>query len=150
MGRAGIAIQRRRLIAAVVLLLGHWLASDPGFVAAADPPPRPVVRLIVDYGDGVQKHFTAVPWRKALTVLNALEACRKFPRGITFEHRGSGETAFVTAIDGQSNEGRGRNWTFRVNDQLAQQSCGVTELQAGDTILWRFAPGTPDRSERNE
>jgi hypothetical protein len=56
--------------------------------------------------------------------------------------RGSGATAFVTAIDDQKNEGIGRNWTFAVNGKRANKSCGVWVLKASDSIVWRF--GTDD------
>jgi hypothetical protein len=97
------------------------------------------VRLTIDYGDGVQKVFPALDWSEKLTVLGALEAANKHPRGIKFTHQGSGETAFVTAIDDQKNEGRGaRNWTYSVNDKRADQSCGACVLKAGDAVVWRF------------
>ena len=83
------------------------------------------VRLTIDYGDGVQKVFSGLAWSEKLTVLATLEAATRHPRGIKLAHRGSGATAFVTAIDGLKNEGRGRNWTYQVNDKRADRSCGV-------------------------
>jgi hypothetical protein len=108
-------------------------------ICAAQDDDTPVVTLVVDFGDGVQKRFTAIPWKEEMTVLDALEHARRHPRGIRFEHRGSGRTAFLLEIDGLRNEGAtGRNWIFMVNEKLARQSCGVTVLEAEDTVVWEF------------
>ncbi len=97
------------------------------------------VKLIVDYGDGVQKHFTSLAWKDGLTALGATQLADAHRRGIATKVRGSGEIAFLTEIDGVANEGGGgRNWVFHVNGKLGDRSCGVTSLKAGDTVLWRF------------
>jgi hypothetical protein len=109
------------------------------FLAAQQPAEQAVkVTVTIDYGDGVQKHFTALPWTKGMTVLAAMESAQAHPRGIRFEFRGSGATAFLTKIDDLANEGKGRNWTYRVNDEQADKSFGVFELSKGDSVLWRF------------
>lgn len=105
---------------------------------AADPEAPPTIRLIIDYGDGVEKHFTALAWKDGMTVLNALEAAKDHARGIRFACRGKDATTFLTEIDGLENEGNGKNWVFRVNDKLGSKSFAVTPLKAGDTVLWRF------------
>src|SRR6185369_3043138 len=90
------------------------------------------VRLVIDYGDGVEVHFTALPWTEEMTALDALTAAQKHPRGITFSHRGSGRSAMITAIGNQKNEGGGeksRNWLFYVNDKPAEVSAGVYKLK---------------------
>jgi hypothetical protein len=130
----GISLSRRWL-----LLAAAWTAILAGSAAAQEP--AKTVRLTVDYGDGVQKVFSALPWQAELTVLDALQAAARHPRGIKFTHRGSGASAFVTAIDDVKNEGRGRNWTYLVNDKRADKSAGVWELKAGDAIVWRFSDG---------
>jgi hypothetical protein len=105
--------------------------------AAADEQTN-VVRLAIDYGDGVEKHFTALAWREGMSVLDATKAAQEHPRGIKFQFRGSGETAFLTQIDDLKNEGRGRNWIYRVNGELAERSFAAIKLAAGDTVLWKF------------
>jgi len=127
-----MTIGRRWLLLAAV---GAILAGPT--MARAEEPARSV-RLTIDYGDGVHKVFTALPWKAELTVLGALEAAAKHPRGIKFTHRGSGTSAFVTAIDDVKNEGRGRNWTYLVGDKRADKSAGVWQLKAGDAVVWRF------------
>ncbi|HUE71743.1 MAG TPA: DUF4430 domain-containing protein [Pirellulaceae bacterium] len=109
--------------------------------AAAEPAAEKSVKLTIDYGDGVQKVFIALPWQEKMTVLAALEAAQKHPRGIKLAQQGSGERVLVTAIDELKNEGRGRNWLYEVNGKLADKSAGVYELSAGDAVLWRFAAG---------
>jgi hypothetical protein len=111
-----------------------------GEILAAQEPAS-MVRLIVDYGDGVQKHFTALPWKDGMTVLDAMKAAQEHPRGVKLQYRGSGATAFLTQIDDVKNEGAGRNWVYRVNDQLADRGFGVFQLKAGDTVLWKFEKG---------
>src|SRR4030095_712059 len=106
--------------------------------AMADEPIK-AVELTIDYGDGVQKVFRALEWKEGLTVLGALEQAARHPRGIKFEHRGAGATAFVTSIDDQKNEGAGRNWTYEVSGKRPDKSCGVWALRAGDTVLWQYA-----------
>lgn len=97
------------------------------------------IRLVIDYGDGVQKHFTRLPASEGATVLAAVEAAARHPRGIKFKIRGSGSTTFLTQIDDAENQGaRGRNWTYRVNGKLGDRSCALQKLKAGDTILWKF------------
>ena len=99
---------------------------------------KDTVKLVFDYGDGVQKQFATLPWTKEMTVLGALEAAAKHPRGIKFSHQGKDETVLVTAIDDQKNEGRGRNWLYEVNGKLGDRSCAVMPLKSGDSVLWRF------------
>jgi hypothetical protein len=128
-----------------MLKVSLWIAAlvVAGATGLLLPPARgedgaKTVRLTIDYGDGVEKTFATLAWQDKLTVLGALEAAAKHPRGIKFKHRGSGASAFVTAIDDLTNEGRGRNWTYQVNGKRADKSSGVWELKAGDTVVWRY------------
>lgn len=133
--RFPVPISSRRLWLLAALFLS--VASLPVHVSSAEPETKSV-RLVVDYGDGVEKHFTSLPWKAGLTVLDALHAASRHPRGLKFQHRGAGATAFVSQIDDVANEGRGRNWVYRVNGKLGDRSCALAELAAGDVVLWRF------------
>jgi hypothetical protein len=126
---------RRSGLVALVLagLLGGVTA-----VQGAAPDAPPVVRMVIDYGDGVEKHFTALVWKDGMTILDALQAAKAHARGIKFTYRGEESTAFLTHIDELENEGNGKNWVFRVNDKLGTKSFAVTSLKAGDTVLWKF------------
>ena len=104
-----------------------------------DSPPKPhTVLLVIDFGDQSQKHFTGIVWRQKMTIKDVLQAASKHPRGIRFEHRGKGKTAFLLSIDKLKNEGRGRNWVYRVNKKLGDRSFAEFTVQPGDTILWTF------------
>jgi hypothetical protein len=136
----------RRLCLALMISAAAALAPMP--LSKADEPAKPTpkasepasetVKVVIDYGDGSQKQFSAVPWKQEMTVFAALEAAAKHPRGFKFVHQGKGETVLITAIDDLKNEGRGRNWLYEVNGKLGDRSCGVMPLKAGDSVLWRF------------
>jgi hypothetical protein len=98
------------------------------------------VRLVVDYGDGVIKTITGLPWAKGSTVLDVMNAAKDRPHGITFSYTGSGASAFLTRIDDVANEGGGakKNWQLWVNTTYADRSFGVYEVQALDVVFWRF------------
>lgn len=121
------------------LLIGLLATAE---LARCDEPPAKAtehVRLIIDYSDGVQKHYTELPWRPEMTVLDALRQAQQHPRGIRLEYRGKAATAMVTRIDDLTNQGgRGRNWIYRVNEEPGSRSCGIRPLEAGDTVLWKF------------
>ncbi|MGD9722261.1 MAG: DUF4430 domain-containing protein [Pirellulales bacterium] len=109
--------------------------------ASAAPPKATTVRLIVDYGDGVEVHFKAIPWRDGMTVLDALAAARKHARGISFNQRGSGSSALITQIGDVKNQGGAadsKNWLYYVNEAAAEDGAGVHAIKQGDVILWRF------------
>lgn len=126
---------RRCLLAALCLGLGCLLAAPSLSASAAEDR---VVELTIDYGDGVQKRFTALAWKEKMTVYDALKQAGQHRRGIKETHTGSGESLFVTSIDDVKNEGVGRNWLFEVNGAKADRSSGIYELKAGDSVLWRF------------
>ncbi len=111
------------------------LACGASSVAADEPD---AVRLVIDYSDGVEKHFNAIAWKSGMTVMDVMLAAKKHPRGINFEHKGKGATALLTKIDDVENEGRGLNWLYRVNDQPGDRSIGILEVKPGDTVLWKF------------
>ena len=96
------------------------------------------VSVVIDFSDGVQKHFTEIPWKDGLTALEALRLAQSHRRGIRFVQKGSGATAMITKIDDLENEGRGRNWMYRVNGKLADSGVGVQKLADGDSVLWKF------------
>lgn len=99
---------------------------------------KPAVKLVVDYGDGVQVHYTALPWQAGMTVVDALTAAQKHPHGLKLTQKGKGASALITEIGGLKNEGSGKNWLFSVNGKEADVGAGGYELNAGDTVLWEF------------
>lgn len=129
----------------VMLVTLHIRSASTELFAAK--PEAATVRLVVDYGDGVEKHFTRIAWKPEMTVLDAMEQAKRSKRGITFDYRGRGETAFIMKIDDLKNEGGGRdsgNWSFSVNNELAEKSFGIYEPKKGDVIVWKFGPYVPN------
>lgn len=123
-----------------VVLCAFVVSGRAGKPAPADPKPLSV-RLIIDYNDGVEKHFTAIPWKKGMTVGDAMNRAKRGKHGIAYESSGSGASAFMVKIDDLKNEGGGadkKNWILRVNKKLATESFGVLELKARDVVRWRF------------
>ena len=98
-------------------------------------------RLIVDFNDGVQMHFTKLDLAEKATAIDLLKSVESHARGVKSIVRGSGQTAIVTTIDGIKNEGGGReskNWIYYINDKRAEIGGGVYEVRAGDVIMWKF------------
>jgi hypothetical protein len=123
------------LLGAAILLAA---LSQLTVLRAAEPPAR-TVSLAIDYGDGAERHFPRLAWRDGMTVLDLMQAAKAHPRGIAFEHRGRGATAFLLRIDDVKNEGRGRNWLYRINGKLADRSFAVQTIHPDDQIRWEFS-----------
>jgi hypothetical protein len=151
---------RRYGVVAIVLA-----ACQLGLVSAAEPAgskqkplgrppvlgaiasPARTVEMVIDYGDGVQTRFTALPWREKMTVLDAVNAAAAHPHGVKSSVRGSGANAFVTQIADVKNEGGGKeskNWLFSVNGVESEVGVGAAPLKPADVVLWRF--GLPDNN----
>ncbi len=113
--------------------------------AGAGEPPgaSKTVRLVIDYSDGVEKHFVGLPIEPGWTVFDALQAADGHPHGIELEYKDYGPQVgyMVIRIDDLKNQGGGseaRNWVYRVNDKLATKACNRYELEAGDAVRWTF------------
>ena len=126
------------------LLAAMLLLTAASVVRTAAQGPAPAVRLVVDYGDGVTKIFDGLAWSKGNTVLDVLNRAQAHSHGITFVYTGDGMSAFLTKIDDLQNQGGGsgaKNWQYWVNTTDADRSFAVFEVQALDTVFWRFAGG---------
>ena len=120
-------------------------SADRPTSTATTPANSDVVELVVDYGDGVQKRFTRLPWSDEMTVLDALQAAQKHPRGIEVEIRGSGPMAMLTKVDDLEN-GQGDPagyWTYTVNGKKAERGAGAYGLKPKDVVEWRFGVYNP-------
>jgi hypothetical protein len=131
------------VLAAVLLSRGfRETTTEP----ASDSPVRATgattgetISLAIDFGDGRQPQYEATPWREGMTVRDSLIAVADSPGGVRFAQQGSGESAFLTEINGVKNQGAGgRNWTYAVNGKLGDRSFAVYPLRAGDQVLWTF------------
>jgi hypothetical protein len=127
------------MLAMLVMFLANLLSFAQDSPAKKSPQTSSNdVTVVIDYGDGVQKHFTKIPWKQGLTVFDAMKAAQEHPRGIRFEFKGSGATAMLTKIDDLANEGRGRNWLYQVDGKKADDSFGIHPLGSRSSVLWKF------------
>jgi hypothetical protein len=127
--------RRAAAILLAAILLAVAAAGDRAHAQSA------TIRLVVDYGDGVIKTITGLPWAKGSTVLDVMNAAKERPHGIAFSYTGSGASALLTRIDDVANEGGGgakKNWQLWVNTNYADRSFGVYEVQPLDVAFWRF------------
>ena len=123
---------------AAAILLAAMLLAIPAAGERAHAQSA-TVRLVVDYGDGVIKTITGLPWAKGSTVLDVMNAAKDRPHGISFSYTGSGASAFLTRIDDISNEGGAKkNWQLWVNTSYADRGFGVYEVQPLDVVFWRL------------
>ena len=109
-------------------------------IARAELKPS-TVRLVVDYGDGVETHYKAIAWRDGMTVLDVLAAAKKHARPLAYSQRGSGRGALITQIGGLANEGGGatdKNWMYTVNGKAPEIGAGEQTVRPEDVILWKF------------
>jgi len=99
--------------------------------------PRPKVILTVDYGGGRRTAFAPIEWHDGMTVADLMATWTN----IAIKQKGSGESAFVTAIDDVENQGAdSNNWIYSVNGQVADRSFAVYKLKPDDHVLWTFGP----------
>jgi hypothetical protein len=135
------SVDRRTLFA---LLAAMLLFAGGSVVRTAAQGSVQTVRLVIDYGDGVTKIFDGLAWSKGNTVLDVLNNAQAHAHGILFTYTGSGASALLTKIDDVQNQGGGsgaKNWQYWVNTTYAPKSFAVYEVQAVDTVFWRFAGG---------
>lgn len=115
-------------------------AGRPGNNAppVADPEGR-TVSLAIEFGDGRERQFEALPWHEGMTIDDALLAASRAPDRLTYSVRGYKERAMLTEIDKVANEGGGqRNWLYSVNGEKPEKSFAIYELHPGDRVLWVF------------
>jgi uncharacterized protein DUF4430 len=100
------------------------------------------VRLVIDFGDGVQKQFV-LPWKQDMTVFDTMNLAQANPHGIKFAYAGSTpHEYFLTQIDDVKNEGSGsgkRNWLYSVNTIPAKEGFGIYKLKATAKVSWKFS-----------
>lgn len=132
-------------VAVLVSSLVVWALFGLSLRRAAHAQPSSAtakqVTLTIDYGDGVEKRFKAIPWREGMTMLDAMKFAQKHPRGIKYRMVGRGKTAMLTSIDDLANRGgRGSkaNWIYRVNGKLGTCSFAIRKLKPKDAVQWRF------------
>jgi hypothetical protein len=99
------------------------------------------VALKIDFGNGAEREFAALPWRRGMTVADLMKEAAKFFPGIRYSQQGEGAMALLTSLDGVANgTPADRFWLYEINGQPGTVSFAVYELSAGDRVLWAFKP----------
>ncbi len=123
-------------LAAQLVIVPAPLAIGAGAEQKAE-----TVGLVIDYGDGAELRFKALPWRAGMTALDVLSAVGSHRHGVKAVMRGSGRLALVTKIGDVVNEGGGeksRNWIFSINGKVSDTGAGAAPVAPGDVVLWKF------------
>jgi len=100
------------------------------------------VSLVIELEDGSAKTYPQIDWKQGMTVLDLLNLAKQDADSISFEFKGSGETAFLTRMQAVENQGSGpekKNWQFWVNGKRADRSMGAYELESSDQVVWKFS-----------
>src|SRR5258708_23560513 len=89
-----------------------------------------IVRLVIDYGDGVTKTITALAWVKGSTVLDVMNAAKSRPHGISFSYSGSGGASLFPRIHDCGKQGAGKkNTPMWVKSRHSDKNVSAPELQ---------------------
>jgi hypothetical protein len=139
--------------AAVLSLVRHEPPRDsdelvaPGFNDGWTPPPSAnakAVSLLIDFGNGEHREFTALPWSLGMTVGEVLKAAQQFRPGIRFTQQGDGAMALLTAVDGVvNNPAIDRFWFYEIDGKRAEVSFGVQQIEPGQQVRWFYASAGP-------
>lgn len=112
------------------------------------------VALTIDYSNGAQKHFTRIPWKKGMTILEAIEASERIaPKSsVTFGSDRSGHVLGLVIDDVPSKDGPASEWVVWVNAKNLGARIGTETsfgfhpseragnlLDAGDHVLVKLA-----------
>ena len=103
---------RRTFVLIGLLILAGSTPRSPSAAGQQPTEKTKYVHLVVDYGDGVEKHFTQLVWKEGQTAFDMLRAAEKHARGVKVNSRGRGDTAFVQQIDDLPNGVDDKFWTF--------------------------------------
>jgi len=97
---------------------------------------------------GAEKNIAVqIPCSEDSTVFDILRRA-EMSGDIELQSSGSGETAFVQAINevGQQSA-EGQYWTYLLNGELSKTGSGVTEVDPGDQLQWRFGAPPEELTE---
>ena len=118
------------------------------------------VTLVVDYGHGVRKTFSDIPWIGApgcrdMAVPDSLEAARTLGPGLDvgfeqeFVDRGGRDVGSIHSIDGVAAEEEGSSWAIFINEKPAGAQLrrvvpesvtkfGLPSIDPGDVVLLKL------------
>ena len=145
---------------AIVLTWGakRWGPAPTAPVAPAAPGEAVSVAVHLP---GAEHHtWLGLPYTPKMTVLDAMNEAKGRPHPLAFTVTGSGDTAFVTALEGIANQsgvgggggaaggvggaggggGAAPCWQFWINTRFATVGVGAAILKPGDRVTWVFEP----------
>jgi len=112
------------------------------------------VAVTIDYSNGAQKHFSNIPWKKGLTILEAIQAGEGIPpkASISFGSDRSGHVLGLVIDEVPPKFGPASEWVVWVNAKRFQSRLGTETsfgfhpnerehnlLYAGDHVLVKLA-----------
>lgn len=112
------------------------------------------VALTIDYSNGAQKQFTSIPWKKGMTILEAIQATEGIaPKvSISFGSDRSGHVLGLVLDDVPPKGGAASEWLVWVNAKSFNSRLGTETsfgfhpderernfLNAGDHVLVKLA-----------
>ena len=111
----------------------------------ADTQSSNTANLFVDWGAFHKPHWQACDFIPIVpgqtTVLDLMQkAGTSCNPSIVFTYKESGQSAFLTSIDGVENNANGNGywWIFYVNGKLAQVGFGAYVLNDSDSVVWDY------------
>lgn len=112
------------------------------------PDPSGDVSLKIDFGKFGNEINLLVPCYENSTVLSVISSAARNREIEGVKWHGSGETAFLTAINGVENQkSNGDNWVYRVNGKLGDSGCDVFCVKPDDVIVWSFGKYSPESDD---
>ena len=106
------------------------------------------VALTIDYSNGAQRHFSSIPWKKGLTILEVLQASGA---AVEFGSDRAGH-ALGLVIDAMPADKETHEWLVWVNANAFKHRLGTptsfglmrnerasNEVNAGDSILFKLS-----------
>ena len=93
-----------------------------------------------------------LPLSVATTVEDLMDEAANCSPTITYTSVGSGDSAYLTAIDGvESNQGEnGYYWVYFVNGQMPSVGFGAYKLSNGDSVAWDYKHFSSGLSQVNQ
>jgi hypothetical protein len=86
------------------------------------------------------------------TVKNLLDEAANCNPSITYTSNGSGDSAYLTSIDGvdSNHDGNGYYWVYFVNGQQPSVGFGAYKLNDGDSVAWDYKHFSSGLSQVNQ
>ncbi|ASB49584.1 DUF4430 domain-containing protein [Alkalitalea saponilacus] len=117
------------LLFVVVIFMARFGANA---TEGKTPVVKKMVKVYIDYGEGIRVDSSIVYWHDGLTAMEALQHC------VSVTTRPVDEYVFVSAIDTFHNQRGGKVWYYTVNGEPAKKLAIHNRINAGDEVRWRY------------